>query len=1137
MPYYHFISYSATDTEEFALKLADDLQAGPPSFPVWIFRRELHAAAGDWDAQIREAIRDCDSLIFVMSRDSVTDESNCKPEWTAALKFKKPILLARLHADADAPFRIASRQYIDFVGDYKTALAKLRNDLQWLHSPEGELRALEFRLKDAVRDFERASDADRPRIQADIELLRKQVAAQTEVVKNPDAAARRTDESIKAGIERERRPPPLSATGEGRGGGTKFINPPPLTAPRYFQDRHVENKIVADFLRDDACRMLTINGRAGIGKTAMVCRLLKALESGQLPDDLGALSVDGIVYLSAIGTRTINTPNLFADLCQLLPADVAQKLDALYRDPKISTHNKMLALLEKFPRGRVVVLLDNFESVMDATTCCVQDAELDDALRAILSAPHHAVKLILTTRIPPRELELFQPGCQKYLAVDAGLEASYAKRLLREMDADGRVGLKNADDALLQRACERTRGFPRALEALYAILSADRYTSLEEILGVGAFLKTPLQPPLPENVVEAMVGEAFSRLDPTAQRVMQSLAAYARPVSAAALDYLLQPFVASVDSAPVLNRLVNMQFAHRESGKYYLHPADREYAWSRVTPTPTLPRFQSFDSAALRSGSKTGEGANSLPLFGEFPNGGRAGDGGWTQRDLLTRAADYFAQTRKPRETWKTLADLEPQLNEFDLRCAAEDYDTAASVVLEIDGEYLLLWGHYRLMVEMHEKLQGKISDADLKRQSVGNLGQALAAIGNTRRAISCYEQALANARERKNRQAEGVWLGNLGNAYSALGETRRAIQFYEQALAIDREIGDKRGEGAGLGNLGNRYAELGETRRAIQFYEQALAIACEIGDKRGEGNHLGNLGSAYSELGEMRRAIAFYEQALAIAREIGDRRGEGIRLGNLGNRYAELGETRRAIQFYEQALAIAREIGDKRGESFDLNNKADVLVDQNKFDDATESFKQAACIADEIGLTTIQNYARWGLALAQLYAVQTDLTGFQNLSGLQAARAAAESARQYDEPQNNHNVLALLGVIALRQAAVNPKGLRDSSGLGDAREAFTAAIQHADALLAQTPELYDALDAKGVALCGLSLCGTGEGKGAIQLRPYVSDAVAAFRAARAINRDAGIVARVAWLLDALALADPNGTEKLTEARRAASGE
>ena len=42
---------------------------------------------------------------------------------------------------------------------------------------------------------------------------------------------------------------------------------------------------------------------------------------------------------------------------------------------------------------------------------------------------------------------------------------------------------------------------PRALESLYAIISVDRYTSIEELLAVE----------LPETVVENLVEEAFSR--------------------------------------------------------------------------------------------------------------------------------------------------------------------------------------------------------------------------------------------------------------------------------------------------------------------------------------------------------------------------------------------------------------------------------------------------------------------------------------------------------------------------------------------------------------------------------------------------------------------------------------------------
>ena len=42
--------------------------------------------------------------------------------------------------------------------------------------------------------------------------------------------------------------------------------------------------------------------------------------------------------------------------------------------------------------------------------------------------------------------------------------------------------------------------------------------------------------------MEKLVGEAFNRLDPAAEQIMQALAVYARPVPPAAIDYLLQPY-------------------------------------------------------------------------------------------------------------------------------------------------------------------------------------------------------------------------------------------------------------------------------------------------------------------------------------------------------------------------------------------------------------------------------------------------------------------------------------------------------------------------------------------------------------------------------------------------------------------
>jgi tetratricopeptide (TPR) repeat protein len=113
-----------------------------------------------------------------------------------------------------------------------------------------------------------------------------------------------------------------------------------------------------------------------------------------------------------------------------------------------------------------------------------------------------------------------------------------------------------------------------------------------------------------------------------------------------------------------------------------------------------------------------------------------------------------------------------------------------------------------------------------------------------------------------------------LGSAYSHLGELRKAIQYYEQALKISREIGDdRRTEGTSLNNLGFVYHQLGEVNKAVDCYEQALVILREIGDRHGEGNHLGNPGLAYSDLGEPRKATELLKESLPIGTAIEDPR------------------------------------------------------------------------------------------------------------------------------------------------------------------------------------------------------------------------------------------------------------------------
>jgi CheY-like chemotaxis protein/anti-sigma regulatory factor (Ser/Thr protein kinase) len=634
---HHFLSYDRSEGAEHAARLREALQGATPSFPVWMDRHDLKLGK-EWDDQVVEAIRGCASLLFVMTAESVESQSKCKKEWSRALAYKKPVIPLLFERGLEVPFLLQDRHYLDFTGSFDDAVAQLREHLAWLTSPPGVLQTLQNRLADARRDLRRATDpAERQRALEDVAALEEQVAEQQRLVDDPAAVARGAAEDLARGMERDRQGRPAAAAAT----RIRFINPPPTVAPAYFQDRQTEMGLLTDFLNNDAVRLVWVVGRGGVGKTTLVCRTLTAA-AGRLPE------LGGVVCLGGNSTHRVSMANLLSDLGRLLPAEKTAELDALFKNPQADQGTRMRSLLAApFPAGRVLLLLDSFEDLIDPETQQINDGEVAGALRAILTLPPHAVKMIVTTRLVARDLALVQPSRQGRLDIDEGLPSPHAENVLRAMDADGKLGLKSAPAEMLAEARRRTGGYPRALEALFAILSADRGTSLRDLLA-------DPEKPLPENVVEALVGEAFARLDGRAQQVMQALAVYGRPVTAVAVDYLLQSYLTGLNSQAVLNRLVNLRLAHKEADRYGLHPADRVCALGRV------PRGRPEDRA-------TGE----APPF--------------TQLALLRRAADYFHEVGKPRAAWQGPADLGPYLAELELRQAAQDHEAVTAILKEME--------------------------------------------------------------------------------------------------------------------------------------------------------------------------------------------------------------------------------------------------------------------------------------------------------------------------------------------------------------------------------------------------------------------------------------------------------------------
>jgi tetratricopeptide (TPR) repeat protein len=779
-----------------------------------------------------------------------------------------------------------------------------------------------------------------------------------------DLAATRA--RLASGISREQVPAEPQPVGM-----SKFVNPPPVPIPAWFAGRRVETRLLAKSVADPGIAMVTVSGRPGVGKTALVCRMLKGLEAGRIPDAEGAsaaIMVGGIVYLSRNGLHQVDYPTLVGDLLRLLPAKEAERLWRIYQEPRRTPTETMLAVLEAFPAGDpVVVLLDNLESVMNTEREILTDQALREALSAVLTAPAHAITLIATTRVQPADLLTVEPARQRQLRLDEGLGSPDAQAVLRELDDDGRLGLRDAPGELLDGLRRHTRGFPRALEAVKAILDGDATLTPQDLLN---------RTRLPEDrVVQVLVGEAYDLLDASAQRVMQALAVYPAPVSAVGIDFLLQPVDPTTDAAPILTRLVRRQLVQVQDRHYSLHPVDREYARAQ------------------------------LPLGG--PGESQAA---FTLVGLQARAAGYYAQIRTPRQSWRTLEDLRPQLAEFELRCDTGDYDTAATVLRDIDFDYLRVWGHTRMLVDLHSRIHGQVTDRPLNFVHLSSLGLCYYRLGDYQEAINLLTEALSIARETGIRRDEAGALGNLGICYEHLGDYRQAISLHTRALAMHRRIADRDrdGEGIAMGNLGICHCALGEYQKAIDLNTQALTISRETGSRRNEGLDLDDLGRCYEHLGKYREAMDLYTQALAIARETGYRYGEATAVAHLGRAWLAFGDRSRAVTFLQDALTMA----DTTGE----------------IEPAVE--------------------ARSWLARAQLQLGDP-------VAALGSAAGRPELLHPPDEP-----MLRLLEGVALLALDRTEDSLR----------AFSDAITGADALLALAERNVLALEARALALSGLAV-------------------------------------------------------------------
>jgi formylglycine-generating enzyme required for sulfatase activity len=142
-----FISYSRRDSGEFADELLAGLEVA--GFAPFLDRHDI-APGEDWEARLDGLIQQADTVVYVISPESVRSE-RCEWEVDRALANSKRLLpvIFKAVSEAEIPRDLERRQFVRFDGGFGFARAlallteALRQDIDWIreHTRLGELAA------------------------------------------------------------------------------------------------------------------------------------------------------------------------------------------------------------------------------------------------------------------------------------------------------------------------------------------------------------------------------------------------------------------------------------------------------------------------------------------------------------------------------------------------------------------------------------------------------------------------------------------------------------------------------------------------------------------------------------------------------------------------------------------------------------------------------------------------------------------------------------------------------------------------------------------------------------------------------------------------------------------------------------
>ncbi|MBI5934431.1 MAG: tetratricopeptide repeat protein [Chloroflexi bacterium] len=641
-----------------------------------------------------------------------------------------------------------------------------------------------------------------------------------------------------------------------------------------FIGRKKELEKLRQLLADPKCRLVTLTGLGGIGKTRLAQETARACAdrfiNGAWVVSLAAVEAEGIV--PAVGNM-FNFPFTTGD------------------------HKKQL--LNFLREKELLLVLDNFEHLLDAS------AFLTEILKI---APE--VKILVTSR---ERLDIDGEWVVELLGLESGSMGADQLFIQGAKRARAESQFKEQDQVAVSEICRLVGGLPLGIEIAAAWTRSMNVEAIRDGIQKSLDFLASSRRDIPERQrsLRAVFESSWARLNETEQKTFAALSVFRGGFTREAAEQV----------AGAIGPLLDKSLVQRTGERFELHEVTRQFAGEKLSAKKKARNAHTEYYAKWTKEYRKMDERESFPAMNLELENVRAAWMWAVEQKQVDPLADIAPFTKRYMDLQgryrEGIALYQHALDGFESSPSADDLPLDArghliARLLMYKAIFVADAGEPDASAKILDSCLTYFRRADDPEQvaiCMNGLGSAHRYIGQEKEAAVCYSEELKIARLINNKKEEATALNNLALSLTSMGKFEEAERLHRECLALRRGLDDYPGISSSLINLGVVLFDQDRYEEAKPLYYEAIEISRQLNQTRQQAASLGNLGGILIKEGQFEEALKLFQQGLEIHRNSGYRFGTAIALDNVGTAHYHLGNEQEALYYLKQSIREARDI------------------------------------------------------------------------------------------------------------------------------------------------------------------------------------------------------------------------------------